>query len=104
MHDLECAQKPKSHFRETFAEVPKAEKKFYNKDGSISKIESAPGLISDFSSGKYESNKQSKGSKIPPEKRVAHEDYFRTMKDSKQSHLLQKAKNEKSMARTRFDQ
>ena len=49
-------------------------------------------------------NKQiTKDAKIKPEHRVANDEFFRAVKDDKVMSKLQKKQNEKTMARTRFD-
>jgi hypothetical protein len=50
------------------------------------------------------SKKQTFDAKIKPDNRVANDEYFRAVKDDKIMGKLQKKQNEKTMARTRFDQ
>ena len=56
--------------------------------------------MDEIGSGKKLSNK----ARIDPKFRVADEDYFRGIKENKQTAKLQKGQNEKTMARTRFEE
>jgi len=50
------------------------------------------------------SDKKINIARIDPKHRVADEDYFRVVKESKIMASLKKVQNEKTMARTRFDE